>query len=87
MQIILNKEEAWALMMLLSSQVMDGAELSEDGKAAIRRWRSNRNMGDSEMDDLTIEFNEALGTVLDERMRKLLRRGSMYISSDDELRR
>ena len=87
MQIILNKEEAWALMMLLSAQVTDGAELSEEGKAAIRRWRSNRNMGDPEMDDLTIEFNEALGTVLDDRMRKLLRRGSVYISSDDELRR
>ena len=86
MQVILDTEEAWSLMTLLVSQIVDGPGLSADGKAAIRRWRGDRTVGAVEMDELAEAMNEALGTVLDERTTKLLRRKGAYISTKDALR-
>ncbi len=88
MQVILSDEEAWSLMMLFVSQIIDGPEgLSKESKDALRRWRSDRQVGTAEMDDLAEAVNETLGTVLDERTTKLLRRRGQYISSKDELRK
>ncbi|HWO94505.1 MAG TPA: hypothetical protein VNL92_07050 [Dehalococcoidia bacterium] len=86
MQIILDAEEAWSLMTLLVSQVIDGPQLSSEGKDALRRWRSDRAVGTVEMDELAEAMNEALGTVLDERTTKLLRRKGKYVSTKDPLR-
>lgn len=86
MQVILDTEEAWSLMTLLAAQIVDGPELSSEGKAAIRRWRNDRAVGTVEMDDLAEAVNEALGTVLDERTTRLLRRKGRYISTKDETR-
>ncbi len=86
MQIILDSEEAWSIMTLMVAQVIDGPELSSEGKAAVRRWRSDRAIGTVEMDDLAEAVNETLGTVLDERTTKLLRRKGHYVSTKDELR-
>ena len=67
MQISLEPEEAWSIMTLVVSQVLDQVELSDDGKNAIRRWRSDRNEGTAEVSDLAVLLNETLGTVLDEK--------------------
>jgi hypothetical protein len=86
MQVILDADESWSLMMLLVSQVIDGPEISNEAKQAIRTWRSNRRAGGPEMDDLTEAVNETLGTVLDEKTTRLLRRRGQYVSTKDELR-
>jgi len=83
MQVILDSDEAWSVMSLVVSQVLDQAELSEEGKTAVRRWRSDRVDGTSEMSDLAVTMNEALGTTLDERTQKLLRRKGWYVSTDE----
>jgi len=83
MQVILDSDEAWSVMSLVVSQVLDQAELSEEGKAAVRRWRSDRVDGTGEMSDLCVTMNESLGTVLDERTQKLLRRKGWYVSTDE----
>ena len=87
MQVILENDEAWSIMMLVASQVVDQAELSDEGKAAVRRWRQDRQEGTAEMSDLTISMNEALGAVLDERTTRLLRRKGMFVSTKDEQER
>ncbi len=81
MQVILDNEEAWSLMSLMVSQIVDRAGLSAEGKAAVRRWRTERSTGSVEMADLTVEFNEAIGSTLDEKTTRLIRRQGRYVST------
>ncbi|MCH8900679.1 MAG: hypothetical protein IIC88_00085 [Chloroflexi bacterium] len=83
MRLILDADEAWSIMTLTVSQVLDGTELSDDGRAAVRKWRSDRADGTEAMNVLAEEMNEALGNIIDERTRKLIRRKGRYISSAD----
>lgn len=83
MQVILETDEAWSIMSLVISQVLDQAELSDEGLAAVRRWRGDRVDGTGEMADLAVSMNEALGSTLDERTQKLLRRKGWYVSTDE----
>ncbi len=83
MQVILEPDEAWSIMTLVVAQVLDQVELSDEGKAAVRRWRSDRNEGTAEMAELTVSLNEALGTVLDERTTRLIRRKGWYVSTKE----
>jgi hypothetical protein len=84
MQVILEGDEAWSIMTLVVAQVLDQVELSDDGKGAIRRWRSDRNDGTAEMADLTVSMNEILGTVLDDKTTRLIRRKGWYVSTKEE---
>ena len=81
MQVILEPDEAWSVMTLVVSQVLDQVELSDEGKAAIRRWRTDRADGTSEMAGLTMSMNESMGSVLDEKMTRLIRRTGWYVST------
>ena len=83
MQIILETDEAHSIMSLVASQVIDQADLSDAGRAAIRRWRSDRGENTAEMADLTVSMNESLGTVLDERTTRLIRRKGWYVSTKE----
>ena len=86
MQIVLETDEAWALMSIITSYVVDHSGVSQDGKAKMRRWRSDRALGTVEMDDLATAFNEALGTYLDEKTARMIRRRGRYISTKDTAR-
>ena len=83
MQIILDPYESWSITTLVVSQVLDQVELSDEGKETIKRWRSDHNEGTTEMADLTVTLNEALGTVLDERTTRLIRRSGRYVSTKE----
>jgi hypothetical protein len=83
MQIILDTNETWSIMSLVVSQVLDQAELSDEGKATLRKWRTEHNEGTAEMSDLTISLNESIGTVLDETTTRLVRRQGWYVSTKD----
>ncbi len=81
MQIILDAEEAWSLMTIMVAQMIDKAGLSADGKAKLRRWRQERADGTPLMADLAVEFNEALGSSLDDKTYRLIRRKGGYVPS------
>ena len=81
MRLILEADEAWSIMTLVVSQVLDGIELSDDARAAVRKWRTERADGTEVMNRLAEELNEALGNVMDERTRKLIRRKGGHIPS------
>ena len=83
MQLILEADDAWSIMTLVVAQVLDNVELSDKGQAAVRKWRSDHADGTEPMDKLAEELNEALGNVIDERTRRLIRRRGRYISSTD----
>lgn len=60
MNIITNPTEVSTVISLVTSQVLDGATLSEKAKDAIRAWRTDRVPGRNEIETFTDEFNEAL---------------------------
>ena len=84
MQVILEGDEASSIMSFLVSQVLDQVDLSDEARAALRRWRSERQEGTAEMADLTVSMNEVLGSVLDERTERLIRRKGWYVSSKEQ---
>ena len=81
MQVIVDVDEAWSLMSVITSYVIDNSGMTQDGKQKIRRWRSDRAEGTVEMDSLAVAMNEALGTYLDERMERTVRRRGRYMST------
>ena len=81
MQVVLETDEAWSLMSVITSYVIDHSGVSQDGKSKIRRWRSDRAAGTVEMDDLAVAVNQALDTYLDEKMTRTVRRRGRYVSS------
>jgi hypothetical protein len=83
MQVILDVDEAWSLMTVIVSQVIDHANLSGEGRTKLRKWRTDRAVGTAEMADLTIAMNEALGSVLDEKTYRLIRSKGYYKTSKD----
>ncbi len=81
MQVILETDEARSLMTVITSYVIDHSGVSQGGKARVRRWRSDRDAGTVEMDDLVVAFNQALGTYLDEKTTRMIRRRGRYVST------
>ncbi len=77
MIVLLEEPETWSLMMLISSQVIDNADISEDGKEAIRKWRSACNEKSIEMGKLTDAVNRSVNSRLDAKfMRRVKSTGS-----------
>lgn len=76
MIVLLEEPEAWSLMMLVSAVAIDSAEISEAGKEAIRRWRSDRPETSPEMQKLTEDINKAMNSYLDTKfLRRVKNRG------------
>jgi len=81
MQIVLETDEAWSLMSVITSYVIDHSGVSAEGKQRVRRWRSDRAVGTVEMDDLAVAINQALGMVIDEKTVRMIRRRGRYVST------
>lgn len=80
MRVILDETEAWSVMSLITSLVVDQVELSDDGVKAIREWRTALEEGSPEMLAFAEGLNEALGNKIDDEMRKTIRRRDYYRS-------
>jgi hypothetical protein len=81
MQVILETDEAWSLMSLIVSHIIDHSGVSGEGKASIRRWRGDRALGTVDMDDLALAMNKALGTLIDDKTTRMIRRRGRYVST------
>ena len=76
MIVLLEEAEAWSLMLVISSVAIDNADISEEGKEAIRRWRSDRPETSPEMKALTEQINGALNDKIDAKfMRRIKQTG------------
>ena len=78
MQLILDEEETWSLMTLITAQVLDQVELSEEGAKAIRDWRAGVVEGNAAMEAVANGVNEALGNTIDEELTRQIRRRDYY---------
>lgn len=79
MIVLLEPAEAWSLMMLISAVTTDNAELSLEGKEAIKRWRSDRPETSPEMAKLTDEMNKALNKHIEAKFLRRVKTGSTGI--------
>jgi hypothetical protein len=76
MIVLLEEPEAWSLMMLVSAVAVDNAELSAEGKEAIRKWRSERPETSPEMSKLTDAVNASLNAHIEAKfMRRVKQTG------------
>ena len=71
MIVLFEEPEAWSLMMLASAVAIDNADLSDKGKEAIRRWRTECGEKSDALKKLTDDINKAVNAHLD---AKFLRR-------------
>ena len=78
MRLILDEEETWSLMTLITAQVLDQVELSEEAVKAIRDWRAGVVEGNSAMEDVANGVNEALGNTIDAELTRQIRRRDYY---------
>ena len=78
MQLILDEEETWSLMTLITAQVLDQVELSDEAVKAIRDWRASVVEGNSAMEAVANGVNEALGNTIDEELTRQIRRRDYY---------
>lgn len=78
MNIILNPQEVAAVISLVTAQILDGVDLSEEGQAAIREWRSDRYPGRPGIESFTDDFNDALmGHIEEATLRRYVRDGRL----------
>lgn len=85
MNVILNVDEVHTVLTLVTSQVLDHVDLSDEAKEAVRNWRRDHALGGGDLDEFVVVFNEAIGNHLDDRTTRMLRRrGSTRISAAEE---
>lgn len=77
MQVTLEHDEAWSLMTVITSYVIDNAGLSAEGKAAVRKWRTEHAQGTPAMAALTDDMNRALGAYVGEATNRVIK-GKRY---------
>lgn len=73
MIVLLEEPEAWSLMMLVSAVATDNADLSEEGKEAIRHWRTERREGSELLSELTDELNVAMNSHIESKFVRRVR--------------
>lgn len=78
MQIVIERDEAWSLMSVITSYIIDNGGLSTDGKAAVRQWRTEHDKDSTGTADLTVAMNETLGTYIETRTNRTIRRTGRY---------
>jgi hypothetical protein len=83
MQIIMETDEAHSLMSVITSYIIDRSGVSQDAKAKLRKWRTDRALGTPAMDELAARMNEALGTYIDDKTARTIRRKGRYITARD----
>ncbi len=84
MIVLLEEPEAWSLMMLVSAVAIDNADLSEEAKEAIRRWRSDRPETSIDLQKLTDALNKAMNGHID---AKFMRRVKLSGGRADTVRK
>lgn len=78
MQIILEVDEAHSLMTVITSYAIDKSGIGQEGKQAIRKWRSAHEQGKPAMETLAEEMNASLGGYIDEKTNRVKRAKGRY---------
>ena len=77
MQVILERDEAWSLISLITSYIIDNSGVSPDGKKRVRGWRTDHD-GTPKLEDLTDAINESLGAYGSEKTTRQIRQKGRF---------
>mgnify|MGYP001386899106 CR=1 FL=1 len=70
MKVELNPDEVWGLLSVVTKAVIDETDLSDEDRAALRRWRSSEmRQGSEAMKALVVKLNLDLERVMRTRER------------------
>jgi hypothetical protein len=78
MIVLLEPAEAWSLMMLVSAVAIDNADISLEGKEAIKRWRSDRPEVSPELQKITDDLNTALNKHIEAKFFRRVKNSGWY---------
>ena len=78
MIVMLEEPEAWSLMMLVSAIAIDNADLSNEAKESLRRWRSDRPEGSPALAGLSDDLNKALNSHIDAKFLRRVKNKGWY---------
>ena len=80
MNVVMNTDEAHVVLSLVTSQILDHLQMSEEGREVVKSWRRSHNLGAGGLDEFAIELNEAVGNFIDENTRRMVRqRGKLKV--------
>lgn len=77
MQVILETDEAWSLVSLITSYIIDNSGVSQDGKRRIRGWRTEHD-GTPRLEELTAAVNGSLGSYIVEKTTRQIRKKGRF---------
>ena len=78
MNVLLNPSEVGAVVSLVTAQLLDTTELTEEAREQIRSWRTERAPGGDELDAFTDAFNDVLAGEVDEATRRRYMRAGRF---------
>ena len=80
MNVVMNTDEAHVVLSLVTSQILDHLQMSEEGREVVKSWRRSHNLGSGDLDEFAIELSEAVGNFIDENTRRMVRqRGKLKV--------
>ncbi len=70
-----DADEVWALLSTVLKQIVEEAGLTDEDRAALRRWRSQQmRQGSDEMKALVIKLNDDLARLAKQRSRSAIQK-------------
>ena len=78
MQLRMEEGEAWSLVAVVTSYVVDDSGVSQEAKESIRQWRRKHAEGTVEMAALADGMNEAIGAYIEARTDRQVRKRGRY---------
>jgi hypothetical protein len=75
MRVAIDDDEVWALLSVVTRRVLDEADLSEEDRGQLRRWRSDEmRLGREGLRLLTEKLNADLARTLKAKERSLIQK-------------
>ncbi len=78
MHLRMEEDEARSLLAVVTSYVLDNSGVSRDAKASVRQWRTAHAEGTVKMAALTDGMNEAVGSYMDAKTDRHVRKRGRY---------
>ena len=80
MNVVMNTDEAHVVLSLVTSQILDHLQMSEEGREVVKSWRRSHNLGSGALDEFPIQLNDPFGNSIDENPRRMVRqRGKLKV--------
>ena len=81
MHIVLDQEEAWSFMTLVTAQILDQVEISQAGEVVVREWRTKLEDGSEPLRRFSDDLNTSLRDTIDKQLTRTVRHRDYYRKS------